>query len=131
MKKLLLLAVLVALLFCAYAVLAQTAPVHSNTISWAASTGTISGYNVYRFVGSCAGVPLSSFTKLTVTPITALTYTDSGMADGAVNCYYVTAVGTDPAKTESQSSGTLQCTTPVFTANVAPPPAGKPSSTSQ
>jgi hypothetical protein len=108
---------------------AQT--VHSNTIKWAASTGTVSGYNVYRFAGTCAGTPLTSFTKLTATPISALTFTDSGMVDGAVNCYYVTAVGTDAAKTESQSSGTLQLVTPTFTANIAPPPAGSPSGSVQ
>jgi hypothetical protein len=104
---------------------------HSNTLTWTASTGTVAGYNVYRFAGGCAGVSLSSFTKLTATPVIALTFTDSGMVDGAVNCYYVTAVGTDVAKTESQSSGTVQCVTPTFTANVAPPPAGKPTAAVQ
>src|SRR5258708_35632963 len=126
MKKLIAVAVL---LFCAGAARAQTT--HSNTLNWAPSTATVAGYNVYRFAGPCAGTPLSSFTRLTLTPITALTFTDTGMADGAVNCYYITAVGTDPAKTESQSSGTEQCVTPTFTANLAPPPPGKPTSSSQ
>lgn len=118
---------LAVLLLCAVSAQAQT--VHSNTFAWTASTGTVAGYNVYRFAGSCVGTPLSSFTKLSAAPQTALTFTDSGMADGAVNCYYVTAVGTDANKTESQSSGTLQCVTPTFTANVAPPPAGRPVAT--
>ena len=116
---------LIAFILC-YTTSASAQTVHSNTITWAASTGTVSGYNVYRFAGACVGTPLSSFTRLNPTPITVLTWTDSGMADGSVNCYYVTAVGTDTAKTESQSSGTLLCVTPTFTANVAPPPPGKP-----
>ena len=117
---------ILALLFCCIGSAAQAQAAHQNTIAWTAPTVTVAGYNVYRFAGACTGTPLSSFTRLTATPITALTYTDSGMADGAVNCYYVTAVGTDANKTESQSSGTEQCTTPTFTANVAPPPPGKP-----
>jgi hypothetical protein len=120
-----------AVLFLTLTGISQSQAAHSNTITWAASTSTVSGYNVYRFAGACAGTPLASFTRLTATPITVLTYTDSGMADGAVNCYYVTAVGTDAAKTESQSSGTLQLTSPIFTANVAPTPTGRPSSSSQ
>jgi|SRR5882724_5221151 len=124
------LSLLLFVLFCVTSAQAQTP--HSNTITWPASTGTVSGYNVYRFVGSCTGTPLSSFTRLNPAPVTVLlTWTDSGMADGAVNCYYVTAVGTDAAKTESQSSGTLQCVTPMFTANVAPPPPGRPVGSSQ
>lgn len=99
---------------------------HSNTIRWTASTSTVAGYNVYRYQGGCNGTPLSNFTKLTTTPITVLTYTDTGMLDGAVNCYYVTAVGTDAGKTESQSSGTVQVMSPIFTANIAPAPAGSP-----
>jgi len=128
MTKRLIIAVLLCLCITSVAA-AQTT--HSNVIAWTASTGIVSGYNVYKFAGSCAGTPLTSFTKLTATPVTVLTFTDSGMADGATNCYYVTAVGTDANHTESQSSGTLQCTSPVFTANIAPPPPGKPSSTSQ
>ena len=123
------LSLILFILCCATSTSAQT--VHSNTITWAASTGTVSGYNVYRFAGACVGTPLSSFTRLNPTPITALTWTDSGMADGAVNCYYIAAVGTDAAKTESQSSGTWQATTPTFTANVAPPPPGRPAGSSQ
>src|SRR5262245_51384566 len=65
---------------------------HQNVLSWTAQVGsTPTGYNLYRFVGPC-GQPLTAFTKLNPTPLTALTFTDSGMSDGAVNCYQVTAV---------------------------------------
>jgi|SRR5690242_3978518 hypothetical protein len=108
-------------------VVAQTAGTHSNTLTWAASASTVTGYNVYKFAGVCAGTPLASFTKV-ATNISALTFTDSGLADGATNCYFVTAVS---ATGESQSSGTLQLTSPIYTANTNPGPPGKPVVSSQ
>jgi hypothetical protein len=45
---------------------------HSVSLSWAASTDPVSGYNVYR--GAAAG---AETTLLTPTPITALVFTDS------------------------------------------------------
>ena len=107
-------------------VVAQTST-HSNTLTWTASASTVTGYNVYKFAGVCAGTPLASFTKV-ATNITALTFTDSGLADGAVNCYFVTAVS---ATGESQSSGTQQLTSPIYTANTNPGPPGKPVVSSQ
>lgn len=105
----------------------QAQGTHSNTISWAASASTVTGYNVYKFAGVCSGTSLTSFTRV-ANGITALTFTDSGLADGAVNCYFVTAIN---ATGESQSSGTLQVTSPIFTANANPAPPGKPAASSQ
>ena len=120
MKKLL----LVAMLFFAVPLFAQ----HQNTITWLAPVGsTPTGYNMYRFAGPC-GQPLSAFTRLNATPLTALSFTDSGMSDGAVNCYQVTAVYPTG---ESGSSGALQATTPTFTATVVLTPPGAPSTVSQ
>ena len=101
---------------------------HSNAFTWTASTSAgIVGYNVYKFAGACS--PTAAFTKLTATPQTALSFTDSGMADGAVNCYYVTAVNSSGL--ESITSGTIQCNTPIFTADAHPLPPGKPVPTVQ
>jgi hypothetical protein len=69
------------------AMLAQSA--HSVTVSWTDAlnpSGTT--YDVYRASGSCAGTPV--FVKMNAAPITALTYTDSGVAPGTY-CYYVDA----------------------------------------
>lgn len=121
--KRLLIAVL-ALLFAGGAV-AQAA--HQNVISWVASASTnVTGYNVYRASGSCT----AAFTKLTPNPITALTFTDTGMADGAVNCYLVTAVSPGGESPQSMSQ-TVLLTTPTVTASVVPAPPGATTATAQ
>jgi hypothetical protein len=72
---------------------------HQNAFTWAAVTApagaTFTGYNVYRAPGTCG--PASVFVKITATPITALSFTDTtgpngALKDGDANCYYVTAV---------------------------------------
>lgn len=102
---------------------------HTITLNWIAPVATPAptGYNVYKFAGAC-GPPLTQFTKLTATPITALTFTDSGIADGVTACYQVTAVY---AAGESGSSGALQVTTTTFTATVVLTPPGSPTATQQ
>jgi fibronectin type 3 domain-containing protein len=111
--------VLIALLF-AISAFAQAA-VHKNTLSWAASTTPSATYNVYK-AGSCAG----TFTRVNTVPITTPTFVDSGMADGAVNCYYVTAVA--PGMGESPQSNFVLATTP--TSQPAPPIAAAPGAVS-
>jgi len=57
-------------------------------LSWTAETyPTLAGYNVYRAT-SAAG----TFTKLTVAPISAITFTDSAAPSGTALYYRVTAV---------------------------------------
>jgi hypothetical protein len=58
---------------------------HSVTLSWAASSSSASGYNVYR--STTSGGP---YTKLNSTLLTALTYTDSTVSSGATYYYVVT-----------------------------------------
>lgn len=99
--------------------------VHSNTMTWTAPTGvTVTGYNVYRAAGSCT----ATFTKLTSTPITALTFTDSGLADGAINCYYVSSVNAS-GETPQSMCPMLLLTTPTSVAALTPPPPARPAVT--
>jgi hypothetical protein len=60
---------------------------HSVTLSWAASSSSASGYNVYR--STTSGGP---YTKLNSTLLTGLTYTDSTVSSGATYYYVVTDV---------------------------------------
>jgi hypothetical protein len=102
---------------------AQTA--HSNTVTWPASPSPGVTYNVYRAPGSCS----AAFVKINTTAVSALTYTDTaGLVDGSINCYHVTAVSSTGV--ESTASGTILCTTPVFTPSAVPAPPGQPASTS-
>ena len=111
-------AVLAAVLFFASALPAQAQVPHSTTLTWNASTSTgVTGYNVYRFVGACS--PTVTFVKLTATPITALTYTDTAVTAGVTYCYTVTAVSPGG---ESSNAGTWQVVTPIFTASTIPLP---------
>jgi hypothetical protein len=104
---------------------AQAQVVHSNALSWPASPATGATYDVWRAPGSCTG----TFSKINTVPVTALTYVDSGMADGAVNCYYVTAsVNGVP----SVASAKWLATTPtIVPAPPVTPPPGSPSGQSQ
>ncbi len=61
---------------------------HSVILSWNASTSSnLKGYAVYR--AETAG---GAFTKLTVSPVAATTYTDSTVASGRTYYYVTTAV---------------------------------------
>ncbi|MBS1850148.1 MAG: choice-of-anchor D domain-containing protein [Acidobacteria bacterium] len=59
---------------------------HSVSLSWA-SANTATGYNVYR--GTVSGGP---YTKLTSSPRTSTSYTDSGVSSGATYFYVATSV---------------------------------------
>jgi len=67
------------------------APTHTVTLTWTASSSTgVSGYNVYRaiFASSCG-----AYRKINgATLVSAMTYTDSAVTDGANYCYATTAV---------------------------------------
>jgi len=60
---------------------------HSATLSWTASTSTVSGYNVYR--GSVSGGP---YTLVNNSLVTLLTFTDSAVQSGQTYFYVTTAV---------------------------------------
>lgn len=56
-------------------------------LSWqAVAIGNVTGYDVYRSTQSTIG-----FTKITASPVTATTYTDTGRANGTIYYYYIVA----------------------------------------
>jgi hypothetical protein len=63
---------------------------YSISLKWAASTSSVTGYNVYS--GTVSGGP---YTKLTSTPVAATNYTDSNVTDGTTYYFVVTAVNSD------------------------------------
>jgi hypothetical protein len=74
------------------------APVqYSVTLTWVASTSSVSGYNVYR--GTISGGP---YTKINSSLITGLTYTDSTVVSGTE--YYYVATAVDSSGDESVNS---------------------------
>ena len=88
---LIVLIVLLALL-CAFPAQAQS---HQAALTWTAPSDAVAGstYNVYRASGSCpvTAPGTLTWTKLTATSISVLTYTDTTITVGAW-CYYVTQV---------------------------------------
>ncbi len=78
----------------------------SVSLSWTASTsGTAAGYNVYR-----ASAIDGPFTKLTATPITGTTYTDTTAQSGST--YYYAATAVDASSNESAYSAAAQSVVP-------------------
>jgi hypothetical protein len=74
------------------------------TLSWTASTSSISGYNVYR--GTTSGGPYT--TSLNSSPITGTSFTDTTVQSGQTYYYVTTAVNSSGA-----SSGYSNQTTAV------------------
>lgn len=60
---------------------------HSVSLSWTASTSTVSGYNVYRSLTSGTG-----YTKLNGSLVSVVDYTDSTVANTTTYYYVTTAV---------------------------------------
>ena len=60
---------------------------HTVSLSWTASTSTVSGYNVYRSTTSGTG-----YTKLTGSLVSVVSYTDSTVVNGTTYYYVTTAV---------------------------------------
>jgi hypothetical protein len=79
---------------------------HTVTLSWAASTSTVSGYNAYR--SSVSGGP---YTKLDSALITTTQYTDSTVVAGQTYFYMVTSV--DSSNVESTDSNQISATVPT------------------
>lgn len=125
------------------AAISRAQAVHSTVFTWTASSSTgispttglptPATYNAYKQAG-CTG----TFVKLNTAPIVAATFTDTGMADGELNCYLFTASVTSSSGVVSESaqsqSETVRIVTPTSptitpgTAAVTPPtkPVGKP-----
>ena len=78
---------------------------HSVTLTWTASTSTVSGYNVYR--STVSGGP---YTKLNSTLVAATTYVDSTVQAGQTYFYVVTSV--DSSGVESADSTEVSATVP-------------------
>ena len=70
---------------------------HSVMLSWAASTSSVSGYNVYRSTSSGSG-----YGKISSGLVSALAYSDSTVQSGTTYYYVVTAV--DSSGNESTDS---------------------------
>jgi hypothetical protein len=70
---------------------------HSVTLSWTASTSTVSGYNIYRTAVSGSG-----YAKINSGLIPGLTYTDTTVQAGTT--YYYVATAVDASGTESTDS---------------------------
>jgi titin len=108
----------ISILSLCVAAQAQTPGNRTVSLTWPV-VANATGYNVYKSQSACAG---ATFGKVTAAPVTSAAFSESGLPDGAVRCYYVTAVN---AAGESTPSGTMQITTPSYTAPVAaaiPPP---------
>jgi hypothetical protein len=85
--------------------LSGTGVAHSVTLTWNASTSTVSGYNVYR--GTVSG---SGYVKLNSSLVAVLTYTDSTVQSGTTYFYVTTAV--DSSGNESVHSNEVSAPIP-------------------
>jgi fibronectin type 3 domain-containing protein len=75
------------------------------TLSWAASTTPVVGYNVYRATASNG-----PYSKLNSQPILTTHYTDASVEAARVYTYHVTAV--DGKKLESPATTDVTATVP-------------------
>jgi HYDIN/CFA65/VesB family protein/Ig-like domain-containing protein/uncharacterized protein DUF1573 len=71
---------------------------HSVTLTWTASTSTVSGYNVFR--STVSGGP---YTKLTSTPIAATTDVDTSVQAGQTYYFVVTSVNSSSVESADSS----------------------------
>ncbi len=78
---------------------------HSVTVTWTASTSTVSGYNVYR--SSVSGGP---YNKVNSSLVAATTYTDTTVQ--ATQTYYYVVTSVDASGTESAFSTEVSVTVP-------------------
>jgi hypothetical protein len=78
---------------------------HSATLNWTASgTATVIGYNVYRATSS------GQYVKITTSPVTGTSYTDTTVQAGQGYSYQVTSV--DDLGNESSFSGVATASVP-------------------
>jgi hypothetical protein len=81
------------------------ASTHSAALSWAASTSSVSGYNVYRSTTNGSG-----YAKINSALVPGLTYTDSTVA--ASTTYYYVATAVDGSGEESTYSNQVTAAIP-------------------
>ena len=79
---------------------------HAATLTWTASTSSVSGYNLYR--SSISGGP---YTKINSSPIVTTSYVDSTVQAGLTYYYVVTSM--DSTGTESTYSNQVLATIPT------------------
>jgi hypothetical protein len=80
---------------------------HSVTLNWIASTSSgVSGYNVYRATASSG-----PFSKVTSSPVSGITYTDTNVASGQT--YYYVATSVSSALESSYSTPPAQAAVPA------------------
>jgi hypothetical protein len=78
---------------------------HSVTLTWNASTSTVSGYNVYRSTASGSG-----YTKINSSLVVGLSYSDATVQNGTTYFYVTTAV--DSSGVESSYSNQVSAPIP-------------------
>jgi fibronectin type 3 domain-containing protein len=81
------------------------ATAHSVALNWAASTSTVSGYNVYR-----SNVSGSGYGKVSASLLGGVNYTDGTVQSGLTYYYVTTAV--DSSGNESSYSNEAQAIIP-------------------
>jgi uncharacterized repeat protein (TIGR01451 family) len=79
-----------------------TPTAHSVHLSWAPSSSSVVGYHVYR--GQVSGGPYSSASS----SVDALSFDDSGVADGTTYYYVVTAVDSSGAESAYSNQATAE-----------------------
>jgi fibronectin type 3 domain-containing protein len=75
-------------------------------LNWSDSSSGLTGFNIYRSTQSGG-----SYSKLTSSPVSAMTYTDSTVSASTSYYYMVTAVNT--SGTESADSTPIEATVPA------------------
>jgi hypothetical protein len=83
---------------------ASSQQTHSVSLSWTASTSTVSGYNVYRSTTTGSG-----FTKLNAAVLPGLAFSDTNVTPGTTYFYVATAVdsGGDESADSNQVSAVI------------------------
>ncbi len=77
------------------------ATVHSATLTWTASTSTVSGYNVYRSATSGSG-----YAKINPSLVASVTYDDTTVQSGTTYYYVVTAVNASGEESTDSNQAT-------------------------
>lgn len=86
--------------------MSSAATPHSVQLSWTASTSpSVVGYNVYR-----SNAPAGPFVKITPTPVSDTTYTDTTVVSGST--YYYVATSVDSSGQESSYSNAAEAVVP-------------------
>jgi hypothetical protein len=117
---------LIPFLLLASAAFAQTAPVHTVTLTWTWTQGTgglATGYVVYKAPATGTTCPaIATFTQLaTVTAEATMTYVDTNaspstsvLTEGSTYCYAVTATDQGGASPDSNiASATVPFSPPI------------------